>query len=142
MSIYTAEILELMKAINCKLQQQLEQRETLPQEIRPNAVYTTAEAAALLRLSSRTMRALADSQKVKHQRVGLGKTAAYRFMGRALLDFMNPPHTNPHNAAELQSGKALTRSCERPPLAMLAESRKRKQRHSSIGTDWITTVDK
>ncbi|MCP4786222.1 MAG: helix-turn-helix domain-containing protein [Fuerstiella sp.] len=90
-----SEILETFKAIDDKLQQLLHRQETLPQEIRPNVVYTTAEAAVLLRVGPGKVRTLCDSQKIQHQRSGTGKSAGYRMTGQAVLDFMNPPAIAP-----------------------------------------------
>jgi excisionase family DNA binding protein len=87
-----------------------------PVAIVASGVYTTAEAAALLRLSSRTLRTLADSQKIKHQRAGLGKTAPYRFSGQALLDFLNPPAIDPPPANPRGRPPARRRATKRPGI--------------------------
>lgn len=57
----------------------------MKEEILPNAVYTTTEAAALLGLNTQTIQRYIREGKVKATLIG-GKW--YRVAGQALLDFL------------------------------------------------------
>ncbi len=56
-------------------------------EIRPNAVYTLAEACQILRVSDATIRRWIKSGKIRYARVG----RAYRILGSQLLEALQEP---------------------------------------------------
>ncbi|MBU2566723.1 helix-turn-helix domain-containing protein [Patescibacteria group bacterium] len=58
----------------------------MPEEIKPNAVYTTAETQGLLRISSSTMKRLLKKGLIKANKVG----GQYRIMGKEIIRLVSP----------------------------------------------------
>ena len=55
-------------------------------EIKPNAVYTTAEAQEVLKISNSTMKRLLKSGLIKANKIG----KQYRIFGHELLSLLSP----------------------------------------------------
>ncbi len=55
-------------------------------EIKPNAVYTTAEAQEVLKISNSTMKRLLKSGLIKANKIG----KQYRILGHELLSLLSP----------------------------------------------------
>ncbi len=58
----------------------------MPDEIKPNAIYTTAETQDLLRISSSTMKRLLKKGLIKANKVG----GQYRIMGKEIIRLVSP----------------------------------------------------
>ncbi|MDD2807874.1 MAG: helix-turn-helix domain-containing protein [Patescibacteria group bacterium] len=58
----------------------------MPQEIKPNAVYTTEEAQKLLKISNSTMKRMLKKGLIKANKVG----KQYRILGLELLRLLSP----------------------------------------------------
>ena len=58
----------------------------MPEEIKPNAVYTTSETEKILKISSSTMKRLLKSGMIKANKVG----KQYRIMGLEILRLVSP----------------------------------------------------
>ena len=58
----------------------------MPDEIKPNAVYTTNEAQDLLRISNSTIKRMLKKGLIKANKVG----GQYRIMGKELLRLLSP----------------------------------------------------
>lgn len=58
----------------------------MPEEINPNAVYTTSETEKILKISSSTMKRLLKSGMIKANKVG----KQYRIMGLEILRLVSP----------------------------------------------------
>jgi excisionase family DNA binding protein len=58
----------------------------MPDEIKPNAIYTTAETQDLLRISSSTMKRLLKKGLIKANKVG----GQYRIMGKEIIRIVSP----------------------------------------------------
>jgi excisionase family DNA binding protein len=55
-------------------------------EIKPNAVYTTGEAQALLKVSSSTMKRMLKKELIRANKIG----RQYRILGKELLRVVSP----------------------------------------------------
>lgn len=58
----------------------------MPDEIKPNAVYTTEEAQKLLRVSNSTMKRMLKKGLIKANKVG----RQYRILGKEILRLISP----------------------------------------------------
>ena len=58
----------------------------MPEEIKPNAVYTTSETEKILKVSSSTMKRLLKSGMIKANKVG----KQYRILGLEILRLVSP----------------------------------------------------
>lgn len=58
----------------------------MPQEIHPNAVYTTAETQTILKISDSTVKRMLKSGLIRANKVG----GQYRILGKELLRVVSP----------------------------------------------------
>lgn len=56
------------------------------EEIKPNSVYTTAEAQKLLKISNSTIKRLLKKGLIKANKIG----GQYRFLGKEILHLVSP----------------------------------------------------
>lgn len=60
--------------------------QTEPKEIKQNAIYTTAEAQQLLRISNSTIKRLIKKELIRANKVG----RQYRILGKEILRLVSP----------------------------------------------------
>ncbi|HLD31525.1 MAG TPA: helix-turn-helix domain-containing protein [Patescibacteria group bacterium] len=83
----------------------------MPEEIKPNAIYTTAEAQSLLRVSNSTMKRLLKRGLLKANKVG----RQYRILGKEILSLISPELENESAQIYLRAKKKVVDVINRWP---------------------------